>query len=164
MGSEQSGAISPELVERTDRPAGLTVVQFNMTYEGFGLILDFLSHHPPFADFAVKTLAEAIRRQLHLGHHQVAIEAGTIVGYAGWLLTSEAIGSAWLAGRGNLVPIDPTLADAAALTTVAVREPAAVLPLMRGARDLNPGKRIFFKRDGEGRTRKGAVINRLPGM
>jgi len=151
-----------EPLERTDRPAGLTIVQFNMTYEGFGLVIDFLSRHPPFADFALKTLAEAVRRQLHLGHHQVALEAGTIVGYAGWLLTSEAIGSAWLAGRGKLLPIDPALADAAALTTVAVREPAAVLPLMRGARYLNPGKRIFFRRDRENRVRKSAVINRPP--
>jgi hypothetical protein len=141
----------------------LSVVQFNLTHEGFGLVLDFLSHRPPFAGYDLKTMAEAIRRQLHNGHHLVALRGTVIIGYAGWLLTTTEIGDAWLAGRGKLVAAPKERANAAALTTVAVRERAAVMPLIRGARDRNPGKRVFFKRDGASGTRKTAVMNLVPG-
>ena len=81
-----------------------------------------------------KTLAEAVRQQLYLGHHMVAVRGKSLAGYAGWLLTSEAIGNAWLAGRGRLVPVDHALADAAALTTVAVAEKRPCSAHPRGAR------------------------------
>ena len=135
-------------------------VQFNLTYEAFGLVLDFLSRTPPFGDYDLKTLSEAIRRQLHLGHHLVALRERSIVGYAGWLLTTEEVGEAWLEGRGRLAPVAPEYSNAAALTTVAVSDRAAVMPLVRGARDRNPNMRAFFKRDGEHGARKSVVLNR----
>jgi hypothetical protein len=155
---DSSGLPGPE-----DVGSDLSIVQFNLTHEGFGLVLDFLSNWPPFADYDLKTMAEAIRRQLHHGYHLVALRGTVIIGYAGWLLTTTEIGEAWLAGRGKLVAAPKERANAAALTTVAARERTAVRLLIRGARDRNPGKRIFFKRDGATGVRKTTVMNIVPG-
>lgn len=130
---------------------GLQIVQFNATFEGFGMVMDYLCRTAPFSGFLSKTLADALHLQLKQGHHLVAMRGGVVVGYAGWLITSKAIAEAWLAGRGRLRPHPD--ADAAALTIVAGGERAVVTRLIRGARDLNPGMRAYFKRGGEGGRR-----------
>lgn len=127
---------------------GLQVMQFNATFEGFGMVMDYLCRQAPFSSFESKTLADALHLQLKDGHHLVAMRHGTVVGYAGWLMTSKAIAEAWVLDKGKLVPHRD--ADVAALTIVAANERAVVTRLIRGARDLNPGMRAYFKRGGEG--------------
>lgn len=125
----------------------LQIVQFNATFEGFGMVMDYLCHKVPFSTFESKTLADALHRQLKSGHHLVAMQSGAVVGYAGWLMTSKAIAEAWLADQRKLVPHSD--ADAAALTIVAADQRMTVTRLIRGARDLNPGMRAYFKRGGD---------------
>lgn len=127
---------------------GLQIVQFNATFEGFGMVMDYLCRTAPFSEFTSKTLADALHLQLKSGHHLVAMRGGVVVGYAGWLMTSKAIAEAWVLEQGKLLPHRD--ADAAALTIVAADERAVVTRLIRGARDLNPGMRAYFKRGGEG--------------
>jgi hypothetical protein len=48
------------------------------------------------------------------------------------------------------------------LTLVRIDEPAAVRPLIRGCRTLEPGKRVFFRRDdadGLNAARRNTVMN-----
>lgn len=132
------------------------------TIESFGIAMDFLSRHQPFAGVATGVFSQVVRRQVFRGEHVVAWNGTGLAGYAGWLPTSERGARAWLAGRGELLPVDEN-ADAVALTTVATEDSALVLPLMRAARARNPGRRIFFKRDyADARrpARKAAVLNR----
>ncbi|MGE3717097.1 MAG: cytochrome P450 [Bauldia sp.] len=102
----------------------------------------------------------AVRRQILEGEHLVAWDGAGIQAYAGWLPTTGRIARAWLAGEGKLEPADKS--DAAALTTVAASDPRLLPGLMRAARDLAPGVRIYFKRsytDADKRARKAAVLN-----
>jgi hypothetical protein len=128
--------------------ATLQIVQFNATFEGFGMVMDYLCRTAPFSGFTSKTLADALHQQLELGHHLVAMQRGIVVGYAGWLLTSQAIAEAWREDRDSL-KAHPS-AEVAALTIVAANERPVVTRLIRGARNLNPDVRYYFKRGGEG--------------
>ena len=131
------------------------------TLESFGAALDFLSRFEPFSTTNLDTIARAVRRQMLNGKHVVTYDGDRIIGYAGWLPTTQQSGDAWADDRGELEPAD-TDADAAALTTVAVEDPTITLGLMRACRDLNPGIRVFFKRayGNRGRgARKASVLN-----
>jgi hypothetical protein len=140
---EQTGKI-----DNSHRAQGsdLKVVQLNPTYEGFGMVMDYLSRRLPFAGFEAGLLTDAIHQQLKYGHHLVALRGDRVTGYAGWLLTSSEIAEAWVEDRGRLVRKEGNEATAAALTIVASEDRAAVAKLIRGARRLNPGKRAYFKR------------------
>ncbi len=132
------------------------------TLESFGVAVDFLSGFEPFSTTNLGVFARAVRRQILRHEHVVAFDGEKIVGYAGWLPTTVAAAEAWVKNGADLRPVDGK-ADAAALTTVAVTDPKVTLGLMRAARELNPGIRVFFKRsyaDPERTPRKAAVQNR----
>ena len=132
------------------------------TLESFGVAVDFLSRFEPFSTTHLGVFARAVRRQILRREHVVAFDGEKIVGYAGWLPTSVAAAEAWVKDGADLRPVDES-PDAAALTTVAVADPKVTLGLMRAARELNPGIRVFFKRsyaDPERTPRKAAVQNR----
>lgn len=135
------------------------------TLESFGLAVDFLSRFEPFTSTGLGLFVRVVRRQILKHEHVVAFDGEKLVGYAGWLPTTNAAAEAWVTNGGNLQPADSG-ADAAALTTVAVDNPKVTLGLMRAARELNPGIRIFFKRsyvDPSREARKSAVLNRTGG-
>lgn len=134
--------------ERADAVAmdDLQIVQFNATYQGFGMVMDYVARRMPFAGFEAGTLTDALHQQLKSGHNLVAIRRNKVVGYAGWLLTSHEIAEDWLADRAKLVRKQGDEATAAVLTIVIADDDAAIPRLIRGARRLNPGKRAYFKR------------------
>ena len=103
-----------------------------------------------------------MRLQLQLKHHFAAISGRALVGYIGWLATTSAIADDWLANKGMLTPVTDESADVRALTIVAARDPAVLRALIRGARDGNSGRRIYFKRGANARNpaeRKASVLN-----
>ncbi|MFC3205499.1 cytochrome P450 [Aquamicrobium soli] len=130
--------------------------------ESFGVAVDFLSRREPFVADQVGPFIRAVRRQILRREHVVGFDGATLVGYAGWLPTTRAAADAWLENGGELHSADHG-ADAVALTIVAVDDPRVTLGLMRAARELNPGLRVFFKRsyaDATREARKSAVMNR----
>lgn len=130
-------------------------------FESFGAVVDFLSRRAPFTTNRVGPFIRAIRRQILKGEHVAAFDGEMLVGYAGWLPTTRAVAEAWLEDGGELRPADRD-ADAVALTIVAVDDPGLTLGLMRAAREINPGLRVFFKRsyaDGSRAARKSQVLN-----
>lgn len=112
----------------------------------------------PFKDFEMGSLARAIREQLGTERHIAAMLGRDIVGYAGWILTSQEIAGAWVAGNGPLLDASGPDATAAVLTIVAVTDTRATPMLIRRARELNPGKRAYFKRDNAVGVRKNSVL------
>ena len=134
--------------KRTDAVAteDLQIVQFNATYQGFGMVMDYVARRMPFAGFEAGTLTDALHQQLKSGHNLVAVRGNKIVGYAGWLLTSKEIAEAWLADRAKLVRKQGEEATAGVLTIVVSDDDAVVPRLIRAVRRLNPGRRAYFKR------------------
>ena len=144
-----------------------TVVCLAASFEAFGMVMDFLSESDVFANFELGTLAGVVRRQLRDGNNLAGICDNQIIGYAGWLHTNESTGEEWMENRAILRPLPESESDAAALTVVAVTDPKVTTRLMRGARELNKGKRVFFKRgyDGVVRSeRKSNVLNVSTGI
>lgn len=138
-----------------------TIVCLSASYEAFGMVMDFLAESDVFANFELGTLAGVVRRQLRDGNNLAGICNNQIVGYAGWLHTNESTGQEWMENRAILRPLKEAEADAAALTVVAVSDPKVTVRLMRGARELNKGKRVFFKRGYDGVVRPGRKSNVL---
>lgn len=130
--------------------------------ESFGAAVDFLFRREPFVSDEVGPFIRAVRRQILHREYIMCFTGDTLVGYAGWLPTTRAAADAWLENADDLRPADHG-ADAVALTIVAVDDPKVTLGLMRAARELNPGLRVFFKRsyaDTTRGSRKSAVMNR----
>jgi hypothetical protein len=132
-----------------------TVVCLAPTFEAFGMVLDFLAESDVFGNFELSSLAGVVRTQLRDGHNLAGMQDNQIVGYAGWLHTTIATGSEWMEGRAILKPLYDASVDAAALTVFATSDPAMTPRLIRGARELNGGKRVFFKRGYDGVVRPG---------
>ena len=138
-----------------------TVVCLAASYEAFGMVMDFLAESDVFANFELGTLAGVVRRQLRDGNNLAGVCDNQIVGYAGWLHTNESTGEEWMENRAILRPLQAADTDAAALTVVAVSDPKVTPRLIRGARELNKGKRVFFKRGYDGVVRPGRKSNVL---
>jgi len=136
------------------------ILQLHGSFEAFGVVFDYLSRTDPFTRFEVGHFSSVIRLQLKKGHHLIAMDGQTVVGYVGWLLTTQEIGDLWQKNLGKLTPVDE--GNSAALTVVASKDRSVLMRLIRGARTLNPGKRVYFKRDYESErkaTRKSSVAN-----
>jgi hemolysin-activating ACP:hemolysin acyltransferase len=129
--------------------SGLRVLQLNATFEAFGIVMDYLAVRAPFSTFEAGDLVKAVRRQLRGGHHLVAMQGQSAVGYLGWMPTTNAIAQKWLDGTGQLKPADAASTDAVALTIVAADLPLARRQLIRSARMLNKTVRVYFKRGAE---------------
>ena len=143
-------------------PGGFQMRRFTPSFEALGIVVDFLSRKAPFEQFRAGHLVTALKHQIAQGHHVCAFRGEVLVGYCGWLQVTCELGELWLLDQAELKPIPPERADAVALTLVRIDEPAAVRPLIRACRTLEPGKRVFFRRDyadGLHATRRNAVMN-----
>lgn len=134
--------------------AGFQITQMTGSFEAFGVTMDYLSRIEPFASYDLGNFSGAVRRQLTTGHHVAALAGLRLVGYCGWMAASGVVAEAWVRDAGLLVPADEP-ADAVALTTVAADDRRILAALIRRARDLNPGIRVFFKREYADRPRRG---------
>jgi hypothetical protein len=147
------------------KSANFKIQKMGPSFEAFGALVDFLSRRPPFAGYEFGAFCRALRAQVLRGQHVCAIGDSGLVGYCGWLPTTQPIAEAWLRGEGKLTsPPKSQEADAVALTVVAADENGAVLPLIRASRNLNPNRRVYFKRsypDRLGANRKSSVLNQV---
>lgn len=138
----------------------------NNSYEAFGMVLDLLSNHPPFADSPLDQMAKTIRKQLRLGRQVAALSPGNdLIAYAGWVPSLRASAELWVEGRGPLKTLD-TGYDAMAMTIVVSTQSAVTKALMRRARDLNPEMHWYFKRAYGGQlraARKQSLFDRTTG-
>ena len=110
-----------------------------------GLLSEFVSQFAPFDDFEFGMMIKTIKYQLETENHLVAGLNDRVVGYLGWIRTTQTIAENWLNEDG---PLHPSLQDldAVAVTVLAVERPAYILPLIRRAKTLNPGHSVYWKR------------------
>jgi hypothetical protein len=139
-----------------DEQPGLQVRQFRPGYESFGVVVDYLAKCSPFDRLPAGELVTAVKHQVGHGHHVCAFRGERLVGYCGWLYTTVAIGEGWLAGRNELKSVDE--GEAAALTLVRAEAPEVLRPMIRAVRRIGKGRRIFFRRDYEGRGQKRRTV------
>ena len=124
------------------------ILRMKGSYEAFGVLIEFLSRIEPFARYDLGNFAQALQRQLQDGDHLAALVRHEMVGYCGWLPTTEKIAQAWQKNEGGIVPLKNTeVADAVVLTVVAAKDQVVLTSLIREARKLNPHRKVFFKRE-----------------
>ena len=116
------------------------------SFDSFGLVLDLLSRHPPFAEWPLERLAKAIRKQLRLGQQIAALSPGDdLLAYAGWVPSLQASAELWMENRGPLQMLDQG-GDARAVTIFVSTQPIVTKAMVRHARALAPDIRWYFKR------------------
>lgn len=141
----------------------LEICQLPPTFESLGLVADLLAGESSFDDLEFGPLIRTLSAQIGERHHVCAFRGKRLVGYCGILPVLQAQARRWLRGDGQLEPAARGAADAVALTVVAVREAAALRPLIRFCRQGFPQTQVFFKRnyaDKKRKSRKSTVFNR----
>ena len=138
----------------------------NSSYDAFGMVLDLLSRHAPFADSPLDQMAKTVRKQLRLGRQLGALSpSDELVAYAGWVPALRASAELWVEGRGPLRVLEEGY-DAMAMTIVVSTQPTVTKALMRRAREMNPSMQWYFKRAYGGQLRaprKQALFDRTTG-
>jgi len=128
--------------------------------ETLGLVLAFLTRSKPFSEFPAGSLVSAVQHQLTERQHLCLIEGGRLAGYLGWVSVSQKIAQNWLENEGALDIAPSEKADASALTILSSLSGEGARAMIAAARDLHPGRRIYFRReDANGVVRKATVLN-----
>lgn len=138
------------------------IVSLSGSFEAFGMVMDFLSRTESFDRFELGNIASAVRGQLASGCNLAAVRGNEVAGYLGWIYTTPELAEDWMEGRGLLKSLPRNEAAAAALTIVASVDRAATVRLIRGARELNKGVQVYFKRGYDTAlkpSRKSTVLN-----
>jgi hypothetical protein len=151
-GSVSPGGSGPSLIKCRRLPA---------TYAAIGLAFEFIIDTEQFGAMPARTLFLAVRTQLKRGYHVAAFRDQKLVGYCGWLNTTEEIAENWLKGEGTLDGVPIAQSNAVALTIVRVTDRSAVPPIIRSCRQLNASRRVYFKREQSAAraARKASVFN-----
>jgi hypothetical protein len=144
-----------------DRKALIQCRRLPASYASLGAVMDFIVSVKDFGGMEAKVLFSAVKAQIAKGHHLVAYSDQRLVGYLGWLNTTEEIARQWLANGGHLQGLPAEECDAAAITIVRITRRDAVLPIIRKFRHLHGGRRIYFKRTAHSifGERKSSVFN-----
>src|ERR1700709_78456 len=111
---------------------------FPNTPLSLGLVCDFVSRFPPFDRFEFRHMMVTLRYQLEVQSHLVAGFDDRIVGYVGWIRTTQKLAEAWVVSDGALTAVTEN-ADAVAATVLVTENPKFALPLIRRAKTLNVG-------------------------
>lgn len=123
---------------------GLVITQLARNPYSLGLTARFLSEHRPFSEMEFGATIQALMFQIHEGTHLIASRADAMVGYLGWLRVEPAGAKAWLAGEGRLFATRD--GAAIAVTLFATEAPGDILPMIRQAKRMEPGKSVYWKR------------------
>lgn len=138
----------------------MKIIRLTSTLEAFGLTVDFLAQHPPFSDYSAKSLTSIIKLQLSEQQSLLATDDHQVFGYLGWLITEKQDALEWQNSNIALVNNKDALDPVAVLNIVVSNDRQATRRLIRGARELNRGVRVYFKREyPDKRAKKSSVHN-----
>ncbi len=140
----------------------LTIASFPSSPLSLGLLCDFVSRFQPFDAFEFKQMTVTLRHQLETQCNLVAGYDDEIVGYLGWIRTTQQVAEAWVNDEG---PLTATTEEASAvtITVLVASSPRLILPMIRHAKAAHPGVHVYWKRqfvDGK-RPAKRSVRKRI---
>lgn len=127
----------------------MKILNMPLTPQSLGLVVDYVSDKEPFASYRVRPLIRVLRKQLSQQYNLAALDGEKLVGYLGWAICTEASAEAWLNASGPLVHSAPDDVAVAVLTSVISDSKDATRRMIRGARELNKGRVVYFARDYE---------------
>ena len=107
-------------------------------------VLRFVSRYSPFRGYQFGQMVEALVYQLRGGTNVVAIDDGRLVGYMGWIRTTEAIAERWMHDEGPLTPAGS--GNAVVATVLVAKNRSSIFPMIRRFAELNPACRVYRKR------------------
>jgi len=151
----------PPASDRTSPASPIVCRRLPPSYGSLSFIMEFIVAAPEFGRMQSRVLFPALKAQIQHGYHVAAYRNQKLVGYAGWLNTTEEIAQQWLQNAGKLHGVPASSSNAVALTIVRIIDREAVLPIIRSCRQLNGERRVFFKRESRGvqTERKSSVYN-----
>lgn len=114
------------------------------TAASLGLLTQFISGHGPFTQFDFGPLVYSLLKQIETGSHLVMTRQDHVVGYLGWLRTTDQIATEWQEAGGKLSISDH--GTAVAVTVMAVEDPRDSIHLIRAARHEAPNASVYWKR------------------
>jgi hypothetical protein len=109
-----------------------------------GFLCRFVSEFPPFDTFEFGLMTRTLNYQLETGNHLIGALQDQVVGYLGWILTSDEIAERWVQEDGPLTPVRH--GTSVAITVMATKNSQHILPLVREAKRLNPTLSVYWKR------------------
>ncbi|MBA3910929.1 MAG: hypothetical protein C0524_13905 [Rhodobacter sp.] len=124
--------------------AGLEITQLARNPYSLGMAARFLSEHRPFSEMEFGATIQSLMFQIHEGTHLVATHGDTMAGYLGWLRVDQACAEDWQAGRGRLFAKRDGLAIA--VTLFATERAEDILPMLKAAKRMEPGRSVYWKR------------------
>jgi hypothetical protein len=151
----------PPASDRTSPASPIVCRRLPPSYGSLSFIMEFIVAAPEFGGMQSRVLFPALKAQIQHGYNVAAYRNQKLVGYCGWLNTTEEIARQWLKNEGKLLGVPAASANAVALTIVRLIDREAVLPIIRSCRQLNGERRVFFKREPRGGqpARKSSVYN-----
>ena len=120
------------------------ITQLGRNPYSLGIAARFMSEHRPFTDLEFGPTVQALMFQLHEGTHLVATRDDALVGYLGWLRVDPEGAEAWAAGEGRLMAKPD--GTAIAVTLFATLYTEDILPMIKAAKRMEPGKSVFWRR------------------
>ena len=128
----------------------------------FGMAVDLLRLHKPFADFKFGRLASVIRTQIRRNHFVFTFRGSKPVGYAGWALCSHDIAKAWIERRYVPKYEDCLRGEYWVGITFYAENREVTFFQSRYCRKLYPNAKVAFLRDYGGvRRRMTETVNRI---
>jgi hypothetical protein len=134
----------PGRIETGRRELKTEITRLSKNPYSLGLLARYVASTPPFSGFELGPSITTLLHQINDGTHLVASREDQIVGYLGWLRTTEEIARGWVELTGPLKPHPD--ATAIAVTILLAEEPGDVLRLIRAAKRAEPGLSVYWKR------------------
>jgi hemolysin-activating ACP:hemolysin acyltransferase len=124
-----------------------------------GLSVSYLMTKPAYSKLSFGTWSRVLVGQINRGHYVLAYRDKTIVGFAGWALSSLEHGEAWLAGTNDLSFENSKVGEVMLINAWAADDEAIVKALEQHLREAGKDQsHAFFRRFySDGRIRPGRV-------
>jgi hemolysin-activating ACP:hemolysin acyltransferase len=141
--------------------APLLVSRYGDPAAALGAACHLLARLEPYAGYGFGPVTRTLAAQIKRGHYLFVRRERTTLAYAGWALCRDDVAERWISGDGAPDFAACVEGPAVVLVVVASVEATATRRLIRAARELAPGRRIYFRRAYEdGRSaRPGTVAN-----
>ena len=122
----------------------ISVKQGSFTFENYARSIALLAKYHPFYDLEFGAVAQRVETELENRTCLLAFDETELVGYCGWVITSQDRADRWINKKATL-PFQNDGGDSAIITHVVTDAPEADLfrKYLRMFRELLDGKKIY---------------------